>query len=79
MQDWLDHALEKQAAEDAELAARPDAAQIGATLQNALNGALDRERMWKGQGDDLRKKVEELERRGAARGSGHPASRETQA
>ena len=46
----------KVAAEDAEFAARPDAAAIGATLQERLAGALRRE-------EALRKEVEELRRR----------------
>jgi hypothetical protein len=48
---------EKLAQEDAEFASRPDAAQVGATLQTRLAGALEREK-------ELRRRVEELERAG---------------
>jgi hypothetical protein len=68
----------KQAKEDAELAARPDAAQIAATLQDSLQGALEREAMWKRQVEELRERVKELES-SAARASGRPASREAHA
>ncbi|HEY2787423.1 MAG TPA: hypothetical protein VGJ05_20880 [Fimbriiglobus sp.] len=45
------------AREDAELAARPDAAKIGATLQNKLNSALERQGQLERQVADLREKV----------------------
>jgi len=44
----------EQAAEDAELAKRPDAAAIGASLQNALKGALEREAKLIQELDELR-------------------------
>jgi hypothetical protein len=65
----LDQFHQKQAQEDAALAARPDAAQIASTLQNRLAGALEREAMWKRQVDALRVRVDELESKGAAKAS----------
>jgi polyhydroxyalkanoate synthesis regulator phasin len=62
----LDDFHAEQAEEDAKLAARPDAAQIGATLQNTLKGALEREAMWKNQVEALRERVKELEHKGAS-------------
>lgn len=51
----LDDCNKEQAREDAMLAKRPDAAEIGGTLQKRLTEALERE-------ERLRKRVEELER-----------------
>jgi hypothetical protein len=45
----------ERAQEDAEFAKRPDAAHLGATLQQKLRASLDRE-------ERLRRRVEELER-----------------
>jgi hypothetical protein len=56
LDEAIDGFEEEQAREDALLAARPDAAQVAATLQNRLAGALEREQR-------LRQRVEELERR----------------
>jgi hypothetical protein len=53
----------KEAKENAELAARPDAAKIGATLQRSLASALEREKR-------LKERVKELERNGSARVGG---------
>lgn len=59
----LDGFHAEQAEEDAKLAARPDAAQIGATLQNSLKGALEREEILQRQVNSLRARVAELEGR----------------
>jgi hypothetical protein len=68
----------EQAAEDAKIAARPDAAQIAATLQNSLKAALEREKMWKRQAESLRERVKQLECSGPAKPTALPDSRETQ-
>jgi hypothetical protein len=57
---WMDNWHLEQAAEDAKLAARPDAARKSATLQNALTGSLEREAMLRAQVQDLRTAVAEL-------------------
>jgi len=49
-----------QAAEDAELAKRPDAAEKGASLQRALTAALEREKKSKEQEEKLRKELDDL-------------------
>jgi hypothetical protein len=52
---WLREREKRQAEKDAELASRPNAAQIAGTLQKRLSAILERE-------ERLRKRVEELER-----------------
>jgi hypothetical protein len=74
IQELLDEMDAEQADEDAELAARPDAAQIGATLQHSLKAALDREEMWKKQAGALRERVRELESVGVPKTNGKRAS-----
>lgn len=56
----------QRAEEDAELARRPDAAQIGATLQATLTEALRRESVLRQTVDKLRKQVADLQRADAA-------------
>lgn len=51
---------EKMAAEDTELAKRPDAASIGASLKQALNASLERERIQSMVNKDLRERVRQL-------------------
>ena len=56
----------QQAKEDAELAKRPNAAEIAGTLQTRLAGALEREKR-------LQERVKELERSGSGKGGGETA------
>jgi hypothetical protein len=56
LEDQIRGFEEKRAREDAEFAKRPDAAMMGATLQQKLTSSLEREEM-------LRKEVAELRRR----------------
>jgi hypothetical protein len=53
----------KRAAEDAEFAKRPDAAEKGASLQRALNAAVERETRSREREEKLRKELAELRRR----------------
>jgi hypothetical protein len=48
---------EQQAREDAELATRPDASKLGATLQNRLKCALERQQQLERQNSDLRERL----------------------
>jgi hypothetical protein len=66
VEQWLKEHAEREAVENAELAKRPDAARLGASLQRALNATLDRERILKNTVDDLREKVQELAQRNGA-------------
>jgi hypothetical protein len=59
--ELLDGFDEERRKEDAELAKRPDAAQLGASLQHALNASLEREKISKTTVEKLRKRVKELE------------------
>jgi hypothetical protein len=59
--DYLRRLEDEAAEEDAKFAARPDAAAIGYSLQQQLQGALDREGRWKRIADDLQARVGELE------------------
>jgi hypothetical protein len=65
LEKWMDNWHLEQAAEDAKLAARPDAARKSATLQNALTGSLEREAMLRAQVKDVRTTVSDL--KGASR------------
>lgn len=58
--ELLDHYREKCAREDVELAQRPDAWRIGATLQGALSGALEREKQLRGEVVALKEMVRAL-------------------
>jgi hypothetical protein len=57
----LDKIHKKEAAKNAELARRPDAANIAATLQNRLASAVEREKQLREQVRQLRGRVKELE------------------
>jgi hypothetical protein len=58
--DLLEKIRLDQIREDAELARRPNAAQIGSSLQKSLAGALEREK-------ELRERVKQLELAAAAK------------
>jgi hypothetical protein len=60
IREFQDYHDRERAREDAELAERPDAAMIGATLQEALKGAVERYECYQRECDRLRAMVREL-------------------
>lgn len=59
---FLENCQRQQAEEDAELARRPDAAQIGGSLQRSLTEALRRESVLQQTVTELRGRIKELQR-----------------